>query len=121
MEDEFADTDGDIAEMVKEYALDLSNAEEDRQKLKRLFWLGSKALTLQLLDYSDSHAEKDRSNLQFRNLCGRHYCRYCGRCRNCPGRFLVRYGCGGAVVGGLMLLLLRKKSVLTQALFFIVF
>lgn len=53
--------DSEIADIVKEYALDLSNSEEDRQKLKILHLKGTRALMLQLLTYSDIHNEFDFS------------------------------------------------------------
>lgn len=60
--------DSEIADIVREYELDLSNSEEDRKNLKRLFLLGSKALMQQLLAYNDSQAEFDFSSNKARAL-----------------------------------------------------
>jgi len=60
--------DSEIADIVREYELDLSNSEEDRKNLKRLFLLGSRALMQQLLAYNDSQAEFDFSSNKARAL-----------------------------------------------------
>lgn len=61
LDDDWFPEDEDIADIVKEYTLDLSNSEKDRQKLKRAHLMGSKAVLQQLLTYSDSCAEFDFS------------------------------------------------------------
>ncbi len=56
-DDHFDDTD--IAEIVSTYELDLSNAEKDRQKLKKLYRQGAIAMMQEVLAYSNRQEQFD--------------------------------------------------------------
>ena len=50
----FADDDSDLAEIVREFELDLSKSEKDRKRLKMVYWQGAKAMMQEVIAYSES-------------------------------------------------------------------
>jgi len=49
--------DGDLAQIIQDYELDLTKSEKDRKRVKGMYWLAAKAMMQEVIAYSDSQAK----------------------------------------------------------------